>query len=461
MWVSGAADVLLDSFSISGPHGESGPVAAVTVGIAPDQYPGIYDIGNSASFTLRARTDVAADLVYEITDPLHATLVDSGVLGHVDADRLVHEFSLPVATGKRGYYVLRARLDDGVTAGDWSSRSFVVIDPVSPRANDPFFGLCSEESGIHSKIDAFVTPDYMYQLMERIGAGSVRIFTPASPDVVSADGVDYSFSELDSSLDLSAKYGLEPLVILGTNSTDRIPDWLRTRKPKAGDFDLTDGQKSSRLHGGNYFDLSAYAQYLERLMQHSAQRDVSYSLWNEPGNKFAIADFLGIASTTRQVQQQWTPGARLVGYSSSTRQDNGRGTDPAALPSYINAVAQQGGLSNIDTLSYHSPHVFNFMGKNYDRRDHETGFASRLRQIISAAGAGPLPIWDTERGIPWFSPHTERIDAREGRARTWMSVPRACVPDQWSMRPCSCRWSMRRPGLRAWSDCSGSISTSP
>ena len=107
-------------------------------------------------------------------------------------------------------------------------------------------------------------------------------------------------------------------------------------------------------------------------------------------------------------------GCELVGYSSTTTEDRGKGTDEDYLSSFINGIAQDGGLEYSDVLSYHSTHVFNFMGSNYDQRDHETGFAERLNRIVTQAEKGPLAIWDTERGIPWYSPHQDRIALREG-----------------------------------------------
>ena len=269
-----------------------------------------------------------------------------------------------------------------------------------------------EEHGQKTHIDGRLQAAELYRLAAELGAGSVRIFTLAMPDLVSKDGVNYDFSQIEKALALCRKYGLEPLVELGSNLPNRIPQWLRTSESRPDTIDLRRGlatkhlkQRLARTGGKHYLDLAVYERYLQEVFKHLGDKVRYFEIWNEPGHKFLPEDYLKIARLTRKVQLGAAPKVKLVGYTS-TKQPGKAGllSKSVKLPGFLNTMLSEDHGKSIDVLSYHSEHAYNFLGEVQDSEEDETGYVDLIRKSLASNGIKRnLPIWDTERGILWSS----------------------------------------------------------
>jgi hypothetical protein len=177
-------------------------------------------------------------------------------------------------------------------------------------------------------------------------------------------------------------------------------------------IDLRRGLASKKLkgklaHSGGkqYLDLAAYERYLRRVFEHFGDRVQYFEIWNEPGHKFLPEDFLKIARLTRKVQQDLAPHAKLLGYTSTKSPDRRKrqsGSD--RYPGFLDAMLAADHGDSIDVLSYHSAHAFKFLEAGQDYQEDETGYVEILRDTLKKNGVNDhIPIWDSERGIPWSS----------------------------------------------------------
>lgn len=415
IWIRPQGDACLELISLRGPAiGEHSKALAA---LLPGRPTGVYGLGEAAHM----RASISAGLrqpAYRITDPVAGIVVESNALSQMAGGGA----DIPLPTTRRGFF--RVDLLDGATGDIHAQRGYVVIRRGADNATrSRRYGVAMEEE--HSQdtmVYARSVPEDVYRLAADIGAGSLRIFALASPEKLSSDGVRFDFYELDGAIDLADKYDLEVMLELGVNDLRSIPAWMRLDSPGDGAIDLRKGLRIKRQREafsfaaaeGVYLSMAQYRLYLERLFGHLSGRVSLFEIWNEPGHKLRPEDYIRIAELTRNIQKASIPDARLLGPTSSAVQENGRGRAPAVLPGFVFDVMKAGRM-NIDILSYHSAHVFPFMGDEFDRRNQETGFVQRLRRVLHDVGSGELPVWDTERGVPWKSYHADRIDMWKGR----------------------------------------------
>ena len=144
-----------------------------------------------------------------------------------------------------------------------------------------------------------------------------------------------------------------------------------------------------------------------------------FCIWNEPGHKFLSVDYLKIARLSRKVQQEYAPHAKLIGYSSTKRPGRARQQPNAdRLPGFLDDVLSKDHAESIDVLSFHSAHAFKFFEEGQLGHGDETGYVDLLRASLEKNNIRRnLPIWDTERGVPWSShrsgTHESSADALE------------------------------------------------
>lgn len=423
--VASKKDVLLDDVSLRGNHGKVAPATPPDAWIEPDRPMAVYPISAVGVFHLRILNKEDYSYSYEITDPLRQETVSRGQLITPLLPGGIIEKNIPLVTNRRGYFQVHVtRKNKFGKTGNAAAWSYVVINPdpgPGPLQGRRFFGLAAEEHGKQTHINALIESEDLYRLAHQIGAGSIRSFSLVMPDVVSENGNEYDFSQADEAFMLMRKYELEPFIVLGSNDLYRIPEWLRTQNEPALSVDLIAGMRVPHDRkvfmesgGGRYLDLSIYQKYLEGVFQHFREKVEYYELWNEPGHKFDAKDFLKIAKLTREVQKQINPNAKMLGYSSTVIGRCGLGKDASNFPPFIDDIATHGGLNNIDILTYHSGHAFEYLMCGYDRRNYQNDFVDRLRKILTREKKSPIPIWDTEFGISWPSPHAERVDFIEG-----------------------------------------------
>ncbi len=411
MRVNSTADVRLDEFKLF-TRGNSARELTNVI-LEPDQVMGVYGIGEPGKMRVVLEKRGGEEYRYKLRDAIDANIVSEGEI------RPVNELYIPLSTTRRGAYWVEVYARGNSKEVLLGRRSYVVINKASGTSgNRSPYGIAMEEHGMRSHIDARIRPEALYSLAEEIGAGNVRLFTAGMPDMLSRDGVHYDFSALDQSLQLCSEHALTPLLELGSNLPNRIPAWLRTSVPGRDSIDLRAGLRSAKLKnklattkGGVYFDLDAYESYLTALFRYLAGRVKYLEIWNEPGHKFKPEDFYKVASITRAIQRKLAPEARLLGFSSTKGAGIGMGSDAQRNPQFLQAMLELGGNKDIDILSYHSEHAFMFMGQFYDRRDEETGYVARMRRLLKQSGNDAvIPVWDTERGIAWKSPATNRVD---------------------------------------------------
>jgi len=416
MWIEPREDVCLGSVSLLGPADRA--IAQPSVVLRPDRPLGVYGMSESAYMNVSV-SESADKLRYRIMDPVRNETIAQGRLpGKGKRDMLV---TLP--TGRRGFFRVEVLTDDGAVAQ--AQRAYVVINrDRGTAASRQFYGLAAEEEhGSLSMVNARLTPRAIYQFVADIGIGNLRMFSSARPDRLSRDGINYDFHELDAALELARENDMDVLMELGSNTPHRVPAWLRSRKGGGDVIDLASGLKTKRLKNalartkekGRFLSLARYRAYLEAVFLHTGDRVASYEIWNEPGHKFLPGDYVTLARITRDVQQKYAPHARLLGPTSTSVHEHGRGRDPGALPGFLSTVMKDGLGKYIDIVSYHSRHAFNFLGKDFDRRNQETGYATRIRKVMKKEGMGGVPMWDTERGVPWSSYHRERTDIWAGK----------------------------------------------
>lgn len=412
IWVQPKEDTCLKLVSLRGPatkNVHSQPI----VNITPDQPTGVYGLGETAYMNVTMALSLK-NSAYRIINPVAQTVtVDKTLIQKTNGESKI---SLP--TNERGFFIVDM-LDDA-SEKILLQRSYVVINRKTKNTeNSQRYGLdMEEEHSVNTVTYAKSTPEDVYQIAADIGADSIRIFALASPEKLSTDGIRYDYHEIDSGLDLAEKYNLSVLLELGINELHKIPAWLRTDNDSVDTIELesvlhTKRQKKAferTIEKGRYLSLNKYRLYLQRLFEHLEGRVAFFEIWNEPGHKFSANDYIRIARITRSVQSEFAPHAKLLGPTSSTIQEHGKGRNQKALPGFVGNIMNADADKNIDILSYHSRHAFPFMGKNFDRRNQETGYAHRLKQVLIKAGVSQLPIWDTERGVPWKTYHPQRTD---------------------------------------------------
>lgn len=436
--VKNSDDIWLDNVSLRGPACRWVPQQP-GVWIEPDRNMAVYSPNDEGKFNFIMLPCKACSATYRISNPLSEKILKEGELETKTVNG-TETASIPLILSQRGFYQVIATVRDsgGVIVGE-ARHTYVVINPenIQPH-NERRFGAAMEEHGRMTRIDAFATPAEYYDLAQKIGVGSVRIFSLTMPDIVSRDGIRFDFSQADAALKLMEKNHLEPMIVLGNNLLERTATWLRNTSPGKNRIDLRRGlhtprgkKQINRLKGsGFYLDLDKYRLYLEDVFSHFKGRVKYYEIWNEPGHKFLTEDFMRIAELTRKVQQKIDPDSFLLGYSSTRRGQLGAGEkDSKALPAFLHEVQRSEGIKYIDILSYHSEHAFPFMHRDPDHHNHETGYLPRLRKILEMAGRKNLPIWDSERGIPWMTPHRERFDYMAGKKRWKHARPPESVFD--------------------------------
>jgi hypothetical protein len=419
------ADLLIDELSLSGP-GRTDRIARPWVELTPDKLLGIYGIGETGTMQVGSAVDVDASITYRIIDVVRDIPVNGSEPRMLGQDK-----SITLITRRRGAY--RVEIYAGEAGGSMealASRRYVVIDRDYAKPVLTRYGIAMEEHGQKTHVDARIEAAELYRLAAEIGAGSVRIFTLAMPDIVSVDGISYDFHQIDKALELCDRYGLEPLVELGSNLPNRIPDWLRTSKSRPDTIDLERGLatkklkiKFSRSGAKQYLDLAAYEQYLQTVFKHLGDKVRYFEIWNEPGHKFLPEDFLKIARLTRKVQQEHAPHAKLVGYTS-TKLPGKAGSRPSAdkLPGFLDAMLSIDHGESIDVLSYHSAHAYKFLEEGQEKQGDETGYVDLLRVTLDKNRIKRnLHIWDTERGIPWAS---DRVSSHESEMDSLVVVRR-------------------------------------
>jgi hypothetical protein len=410
IWISTAANVLIDDISLSGP-GRTGTIVTPWLELVPDNLLGIYGIGEPGR--MRVSPTMNGKLRYRIVDAVHDVSLTGNENRPVGEDGMVD-----LITARRGAY--RVEIYAGRADGNrevLASRRYAVIDRERAEPAAARYGIAMEEHGLKTQVDARIQAADFYRLAAELGAGSVRIFTLAMPDIVSDDGVHYDFSQIDGALEFCRNYGLEPLVELGSNVPDRLPGWLRTSESRPETIDLTRGLATKKLRdrlarsgGGQYLDLAAYERYLRRVFEHLGDKVRYFEIWNEPGHKFLPDDYLKIARLTRRVQQENAPHAKLAGYSSTKRPGRERQESKGKrLPGFLDEVLSRDRAESIDVLSYHSAHAFKFMEEGQTGRGDETGYVDLLRATLARNRIRRnLPIWDTERGVPWSGHRARR-----------------------------------------------------
>lgn len=421
-------DLCVDDMSFRGPKLLTAIQKKRKIWVEPDRVLGVYPLGDQAHATVRVKPCSGCVLKYEIIDVLASLVLDHGNINtKTNLKYGVAEDVISLPTETRGYFKINLTLSgpDGNVV-DMLDRSFAVINPLpGSLPGDKIFGLSMEEYGVQPQIYAATSPDELYGLAQAIGVRSVRVFSSASPANVSGDGKNFRLSQLKEAIAIPLKYGIDPMLELGTNDIFNAPQWLLSSDPAENKIDLLGGSalksdeaRLKRRNRGQYFDLEKYKVYLRAVFNASSSKISAYELWNEPGHKLSVDDIIRIAKLTRQVQQELDPSAVLVGFSSTARRDLGKGKDPKHDPSFISNVIEQGGLKYIDVLSYHSGHAFLFNDEHPDYRDQETGFVDRLRRLLAKAGKPDMPIWDTERGVPWKAEQKfGEMDYAEGSKR--------------------------------------------
>lgn len=434
--ISSAGDCLLDNVSFTGKRG-SQTLTPVTAWLTPDQPMAVYPIGAVGAFTL-STVPGQDKLDCEISDPVQKATVAKIPIDLEPGRSGGGSAVIPLRTLRRGFYRVSCGIDrsDG-QFDELVRRAYVVIDPEPGTVTGRhFFAACAEEHGTRTDIDAAIWPDELYGLARAVGIDSVRVFSLASPELLSRDGVDYDFTELDAAIATLDRHQLDRFLVLGSNDTSRTPAWLRKPTTSETTVDLLSGlrvpserARFAKRGGDRYLDLDSYRGYLQRLMQHVGKRVPYYEVWNEPGHKFSAADIVRLTSATHAVQGKVAPETKLLGFSSTVRADWGKGRDRNHLPSLLDEVARLGGLAQVDGISFHGRHAFGYLARGYDERNLDTGFTARLRTIMRREGRADLPLWDTEFGISWRSPHPERMDALAGAAQGQLEYPRTIAPD--------------------------------
>lgn len=422
-WLSSRDSILVDDLSLRGPSARGTEPYDPRLWMEPhlDHALGVYAVGTSAYFVLRGRGPVPASVHFRVTNSLARTEIRQGSAVAHPLGHGIWQADIPLATAERGYF--QVDITDFAQSGSASagaSRNYAVITPdPEPSANRDLFGMCMEEHGLRTFISAFLHPRDLYGLVRNLGVGSVRIFSLVMPDVLSPNGQPWDFSQADGALRQIDLSGLSPMFELGSNTPDRIPSWMRSRSPRGQGFDLLLGigprplRRLVASQGRDYLDLTRYRDYLDAVFRHFGNRIPYYEIWNEPAWKFTVPDFMKIVRLTRSAQQRYAPAARLVGFSSTIGGRDGDFTPgPQRVPSFLRAMAADGALADIDVLSYHGAHAFQFFGSHYDRRDLQGGFVHRMREPLGENKLSTMPIWDTEFGIPWTEPGSSLRDFR-------------------------------------------------
>ncbi len=405
LWVKAKDDVIVDDISFI----STAYFAQQTYAVLQTESPfGTFDIDEEA--VMRLTVSDNQHYQYRILEQLSDVEIANGKVA--DDGRIL------LYTSKRGSYRVEVTSDDK-TVKLW--RLYAVINKKNVNAvKGGRYGVAMEEYGQRQMINAQLQGENWYQLATQIGVSDVRLFTAAMPDLISVNGVSYDFLSSDEMLKLSSRYKLEPLVELGSNTPERLPDWLRTTKGSMLNFNLSEGLRSKKLKNkflkkmsAPYFDSDAYNKYLKTVFQHFDGQVQFYEIWNEPGHKFKPDDFRKIVSLTKKSRDKNSSTAKLAGFTSTKGGGYGHGEKTDLLPEFSDemmALCQK----CIDIFSYHSEHAFAFLGDSVDHENDENGFILRLKKLLTKYNSADTPIWDTERGIKWYSPHAENIDFIDG-----------------------------------------------
>lgn len=411
IYVTSKGDVELDDFACLGPAPQGGDVVPSPVGLIPSEPLGVFGRGQEAAMLAMVRPGARGALEYAVRDVLTGRELATGTF--LVSDSTPGQFPIPLPTDQRGYFEVEVRFAGQEGMRQTDSRYVVIVPYGQSPIQDQRFGLCVEGGGVPSTIDARLAPEDLYVLCRDLGAGILRIYASVKTDMLSKDGVNYDFSQLDGPLRLAERFGFEVLAPLGgAHSPLHVPDWLRTDVAE-GNVDLVGGlafdYQKKRVKPGQdrYLSTEAYKRFLEILIERCGDRVGYYEVWNEPGHKFTPEDTVALARMAREVLDVTAPKAKLIGFTSTKGPGVVRGGDPEALPAFFEDVLAAGGGRYVDILSYHSGHAYLFLGPDYDQRNQENGYVDRMRIVMERYGVADLPLWDTERGEAWYSRHLD------------------------------------------------------
>jgi len=425
IWVDGKSDLLIDNVSLKGPVSDAFMVQQPLINLVMDNVPAVYTIDSNANSEIIV-TDIDCEkcsIKYTITDAIYnKEIINEKIV--FDGHKKNNSFKLALETKKRGYYHLNATLfDGGGRLLQYKNEPYVVIDPKTSSldARRPF-GMAFEDHFRRTQSDAFVDVEDYYRIAKMIGIGTGRIFSLAMPDILSKDGVNFDFTQLDGALNFFEKYEIEPLIVLGANMPRTVPKWMRECAKERDVIDLLAGLsvKAHRvrfertIRDGRYLCLSKYSVYLDKLLSHINGRVKYLEVWNEPGFKFKPDDYLTLLKLTRKSIDKAGSNFKLLGFSSTVRNDLGKGDNLDHSPSFLKDMVDRDAIDLVDILSYHSEHAFLFMNKKPNYKDQKTDFTSRIKKVLDNKNIPMKPIWDTERGVPWTS-RDNRLDFMDGQ----------------------------------------------
>ena len=239
-------------------------------------------------------------------------------------------------------------------------------------------------------------------LVRDMGFGWVKSFVSWA-SVEPQEGGGYNWADVDNVIDYAQQYSLKLLL-----RVERPPDWAR----EAG---------TTKTGPVRPDKLDAFADFLDKLVEHAQGKVAAYEIWNEPNLKAEwggrLPDpeyYVEILKTAYFAIKGCDPEAMVVSAGLSTAGEGGEGAMGDLI--YLRAMYDAGAKNYFDALGSHpyggpyNPDETNARGGMCFHR------AKQQHDVMVEYGDGDKKVWATEFG--WVL----KTDCDLGEDHEWMEV---------------------------------------
>lgn len=213
----------------------------------------------------------------------------------------------------------------------------------------------------------------------------------------------YDWAQLDEALATAEKNGTtDVLLVLGTT-----PAW-NAKRIVAGDYPAPGAASAPK-------SMEAWDEFVSAVVSRYAGRITSYQIWNEASlSMFWDGTPKQMAELTKRaydIIKKTDPAATVVAASTTVRLT---GAFDRFFPRYLEELRTLGWP--VDAFSAH------LYPESRGTTDERAAFIAQVTDVLDAAGAPDLPIWDTELNYGLAGPGADnpRQSISGSRARDWV-----------------------------------------
>lgn len=318
------------------------------------------------------------------------------------------DFTLPLANGG---YVIMPFTDDNVKskfipslfaiAGEYNqqpvdiNKTFCIgLNAVPTSVELPFWAHVLGEK-VAPGIQVSSPVSEKFELMEKMGCRLFRLWEAGNirwSEIESKEG-KFNFTSIDRMLNLTEKYGISVLLVLGNMDfvdintgkqyfAGSLPEWLKGKCSIREKFPM----KRKYTKGRVYLPpMASWEKYVGEIIRHCRGRVFHYEIMNEPNLIFSNPnEYTDYAKAAWEVLKKYDKTAKLLGPGVT----GDLGGSPA---SFLGKYIAGGGLKYVDIVSFHP----------YNARELSSLIPAdkqieEFKTLCENAGGKKYPLWNTE-----------------------------------------------------------------